>query len=111
GISTTARRSTARRVLWRRGMLRLAILLIVCAPTSSARAVEVDAELAAGPDFLFATTDVKQALLDDRLTLGAGYALASDLRSARHGARALAELEMDPFGASLLVGWAPPQDG
>jgi hypothetical protein len=92
-------------------MRRLALLLLIGAPTISARAVEVDAEVVGGTGFLYATTNVKQALLDDRLTLGAGYALVSDLHAARHGARALAELELGPFGAGLLVGWAPPQGG
>lgn len=95
----------ARRLLSLRSIHFLWIALLA----ARAGAVEVTTDASAGQDFLYLTTDVRQALIDDRLAVGAGYAMVTDYRAARHGARASLELELAPVTASALLSWAPAQ--
>jgi hypothetical protein len=104
------RRALRRRVRTDRPWIELTLFLLLIA-LKPAAAVEVDADAAGGADFLYLTTDGKQALLDERLTLGAGYALITDLHAARHGARMLGELEVDPITVAAVASWAPAQAG
>ncbi len=101
--------ASARRAAMARA-LPIAFLLIVTSIDRVA-AVEIATDAAAGGDFLYLTSDVRQGLLDDRLVLGAGYALVSDLRSARHGARGGVELDMEPLTVGVTLSGAPAQDG
>jgi len=87
------------------------LIVLIWIVATRAFGVELDGELSAGRDFVYLTSDVKQAILDERLTLGAGYTMVAGGAppSARVGARASAALDVEPFAAEAAVGWAPPQ--
>ena len=103
----------ARRVLRPRSVSARVLLLYGCllAGTTRVRAAELDVDVAANPDFIYSTSDVVQAVLDDKLRFGAGWALLGDTRGTRHGARALGGVDFNGVDIAAIVSWAPAQEG
>jgi hypothetical protein len=84
-------------------------LLVASAP--AAGAVEVETELALGPEFAWFGAEARGALLQDRLVLGGGLTAISDYKSIRAGGRAHAGVDLERGAIALTAGWAPPQGG
>jgi hypothetical protein len=92
----------------------LAFLTAALGSVGRPQALEVSTEASAGRDFLHLDTGADATLLGDRLVIGGGLRIASDLQSGsgtRAGARGEVGYRGDLAGATLRLGYAPPQHG
>jgi hypothetical protein len=111
GAKHVARQPLARNLLGSRAMRRLWLPLLLLAARTARGAVEISSDLSANDEFVYLTTDAAGELADGAVALGAGFALISDGRLTRVGARGLAEWRGERLRAGLQLGWAPKQAG
>lgn len=92
-------------------MRLLAAVLVLLSP-STARGIELASEINFGAEFLYASTQIRVGLLDDRIAVASAYDVISNWQAAWHGARVdLAGDITSGLSAGVELGYAPPQAG
>ena len=91
--------------------MRARIVLFLLLVARTGHAIEVDGEVEAGGDFLYAQSTARAELADGRVAIGGGTEVVSDYKTARAGGEAVVDAVGEWLAGGLGVGYAPRRQG